>query len=101
MNMNQIMAQAQKMQREMQKKLEELYKQEFTYDYQNGSVMVTITGKGVIKSIEINKTLIDPEDPITLQEMVVEAINSAIEQVTAKAEEIQQSMMPQGMGGLF
>lgn len=100
MNMNQIMAQAQRMQREMQKKLEELYQKEFTYDYQNGSVMVTITGKGVIKSIEINKTLIDPEDPITLQEMVVEAINSAIEQVTAKADEIQQSMMPQGMGGL-
>lgn len=101
MNMNQIMAQAQKVQREMQKKLEELYKQEFTYDYQNGSVMVTITGKGVIKSIEINKTLIDPQDPITLQEMVTEAINSAIEQVTAKAEAIQQSMMPSGMGGLF
>ena len=101
MNMNQILAQAQKMQKEMQKKLEELYKQEFTYDYQNGSVMVTITGKGVIKSIEINKTLIDPEDPITLQEMVTEAINSAIEQVTAKADAIQQSMMPSGMGGLF
>lgn len=101
MNMNQIMAQAQKMQREMQKKLEELYKQEFTYDYKNGSVMVTVTGKGVIKSIEINKALIDPEDPITLQEMVAEAINSAIEQVTAKADAIQQSMMPSGMGGLF
>lgn len=101
MNMNQIMAQAQKMQREIQKKLEELYKQEFTYDYQNGSVIVTITGKGVVKSIEINKTLIDPEDPITLQEMVVEAINSAIEQVTAKADAIQQSLMPSGMGGLF
>ncbi|MCQ3914280.1 MAG: YbaB/EbfC family nucleoid-associated protein [Mycoplasmoidaceae bacterium] len=99
--MNQIMAQAQKVQREMQRKLEELYKQEFTYDYQNGSVMVTINGKGVIKSIEINKTLIDPEDPITLQEMVTEAINSAIEQVTAKAEAIQQSMIPSGMGGLF
>lgn len=101
MNMNQILAQAQKMQKEMQKKLEELYKQELTYDYQNGSVMVTITGKGVVKSIEINKTLIDPEDPITLQEMVVEAINSAIEQVKAKADELQQSMMPNGMGGLF
>lgn len=101
MNMNQIMAQAQKMQKELQKKLEELYKQEFTYDYQNGSVMVTITGKGVIKSIEINKTLIDPEDPITLQEMVVEAINSAIEQVTAKADAIQSSLMPGGVGGLF
>ncbi|MCQ3907368.1 MAG: YbaB/EbfC family nucleoid-associated protein [Mycoplasmoidaceae bacterium] len=101
MNMNQIMAQAQKLQREMQKKLEELYKQDFTYDYQNGSVMVTIYGNGVIKSLEINKTLIDPEDPITLQEMVVEAINSASEQVKAKADDIQSSMMPQGMGGLF
>ncbi len=101
MNMNQIMAQAQKMQRELQKKMEELAKQEFTYDYQNGSVMVTIYGNGVVKSIEINKTLIDPQDPITLQEMVVEAINSAAEQVKAKADEIQSSLMPGGMGGLF
>lgn len=101
MNMNQIMAQAQKVQKEMQKKLEELYKQEFTYDYQNGSVMVTIYGNGVIKNIEINKTLIDPEDPITLQEMVTEAINSATEQVKAKVDEIQSSVMPSGMGGLF
>lgn len=101
MNMQNLMAQAQKMQREMQKKLDELYKQDFTYDYQNGSVMVTIYGNGVIKSIEINKTLIDPEDPITLQEMVVEAINSASEQVKAKAEAIQNSMVPNGMGGLF
>lgn len=100
MNMNQIMAQAQKMQRELQKKLDALYEQDFTYDYQNGSVMVTVYGNGVVKSIEINKTLIDPEDPITLQEMVVEAINSAVEQVKAKAEEIQNSMMPSGMGGL-
>jgi len=99
MNMNQIMAQAQKMQKDMQKKLDELYQQEFTYDYKNASVMVTIQGDGVIKSIEINKALIDPEDPITLQEMVVEAINSASEQVKAKAEAIQNSMVPSGMGG--
>ena len=33
--------------------------------------------------------------------MVTEAINSATEQVKAKAEEIQQSLMPTGMGGLF
>lgn len=101
MNIQALAAQAQKLQREMQKKLDELYKQDFTYDYKNGSVMVTIYGNGVIKSIEINKALIDPEDPITLQEMVAEAINSASEQVKAKAEEIQQSMMPTGMGGLF
>ncbi|MCQ2747770.1 MAG: YbaB/EbfC family nucleoid-associated protein [Mycoplasmoidaceae bacterium] len=101
MNMNQIMAQAQKMQKQLQEKLEQLYKQEFTYDYQNGSVMVTVFGNGVVKNIEINKTLIDPEDPITLQEMVTEAINSAVEQVKAKADEIQQSLMPAGMGGLF
>jgi len=100
MNMNQIMAQAQKMQKQLQKKLDELYAQDFTYDYQNGSVMVTVYGNGVVKEIEINKTLIDPEDPITLQEMVVEAINSAVEQVKAKADEIQNSLMPQGMGGL-
>lgn len=75
----------------MQKKLDEFNKKEFEYDYSNGSVIVKLTGDLKIISLTINKTLIDPEDPITLQEMVAEAINSAIALVNEQKEEIAPS----------
>lgn len=87
MNFNNLMQQA----KMMQKKLDEFNKKEFEYDYSNGSVVVKLTGDLKIISLTINKTLIDPEDPITLQEMVAEAINSAIALVNEQKEEIAPS----------
>ena len=78
----------------MQKKLDEFNKREFEYDYSNGSVIVKLTGDLRIISLTINKTLIDPEDPITLQEMVAEAINSAMALVNEQKEEV----VPSGAG---
>ena len=45
MNFQNIMQQAQKMQKEMTKKLQEFEAKEFEYDYKNSSVIVKITGK--------------------------------------------------------
>ena len=87
MNFNNLMQQA----KIMQKKLDEFNKREFEYDYSNGSVIVKLTGDLKIISLTINKTLIDPEDPITLQEMVTEAINSAMTLVNEQKEEIAPS----------
>ena len=67
---------------------------QFEYDYSNGSVIVKLTGDLRIISLTINKTLIDPEDPITLQEMVAEAINSAMALVNEQKEEV----VPSGAG---
>lgn len=100
MNIQQMAAQAQKMQKELAKKQEEFHKKEFEVDYQNGSVIVTIMGDCTIKSLKINKTLIDPEDAITLEEMVAEAINDAISQIKEMEDEITSSMMPAGFGGM-
>ena len=90
MNFNNLMQQA----KNMQKKLDEFNKREFEYDYSNGSVIVKLTGDLRIISLTINKTLIDPEDPITLQEMVAEAINSAMALVNEQKEEA----VPSGAG---
>lgn len=90
MNFNNLMQQA----KNMQKKLDEFNKREFEYDYSNGSVIVKLTGDLRIISLTINKTLIDPEDPITLQEMVAEAINSA----TALVNEQKEEVVPSGAG---
>lgn len=90
MNFNNLMQQA----KNMQKKLDEFNKREFEYDYSNGSVIVKLTGDLRIINLTINKTLIDPEDPITLQEMVAEAINSAMALVNEQKEEV----VPSGTG---
>lgn len=87
MNFNNLMQQA----KIMQKKLDEFNKKEFEYDYSNGSVIVKLTGGLKIINLTINKTLIDPEDTITLQEMITEAINNAIALVNEQKEEIAPS----------
>ena len=90
MNFNNLMQQA----KNMQKKLDEFNKREFEYDYSNGSVIVKLTGDLRIINLTINKTLIDPEDQITLQEMVAEAINSAMALVNEQKEDV----VPSGAG---
>lgn len=101
MNLQAMAAQAQKMQKELQKKQEEFFKKEFEVDYKNGSVVITIMGDSTIKSMKINPALIDPEDPTMLEEMVSEAVNNATTLVKEQLDEITNSMMPQGLGGLF
>lgn len=86
----------QKMQKDLMKKMEEFGEKEFDYDYMNGSVVVKITGNLKILSLNINETLIDPTDKITLQEMITEAINEAIEAVN----NARQDLMP-SIPGLF
>jgi DNA-binding YbaB/EbfC family protein len=93
MNLNQMMQQAQKAQKELQKKLEDFESKEFEFNYKNGSIIVRINGACKITDLKINKTLIDPEDPVMLQEMICEAANSAIESILDDREEIQSSVM--------
>lgn len=86
MNLNNLMQQAQKMQKEYEKKLAEFEEKVFEYDYQNGAVVVKIGGDLNIKSLVISDALVDSEDKITLQEMVSEAINNAIVLVNDQKE---------------
>ena len=86
----------QKMQKDLMKKMEEFGEKEFDYDYMNGSVVVKITGNLKILSLNINETLIDPTDKMTVQEMIAEAMNEAIEAVN----NARQDLMP-SIPGLF
>ncbi|MDR3330275.1 MAG: YbaB/EbfC family nucleoid-associated protein [Mycoplasmataceae bacterium] len=96
MNINQMMQQAQKMQKEIQKKLEEFDNKEFEFDYKNGSVVVNMGGNGRVTKLVVNQTLVDPEDKITMEEMIAEAINQAYDSIQEDRDAIQQSSMPKG-----
>ncbi|MDR0674972.1 MAG: YbaB/EbfC family nucleoid-associated protein [Mycoplasmataceae bacterium] len=98
MNINQMMQQAQKMQREIQKKIEEFEQKEFEFNYKNGSVVVNMTGAGKITKLVVNPTLIDPEDKITMEEMIAEAINLGYDSIQEDKNVIQQSAVPKTPG---
>ena len=99
MNMQALMQQAQKMQKEMTKKKEELNKKNF-----NGTselVDVVITGDMTVVSVDIkNKESITVDDLEVIQDMTVIAINDAIGKVKAENENILGAYGSQ-FGGLF
>lgn len=88
MNMQALMQQAQKMQREMEKAQKELEAKEFEVVSAGGGIKIVITGSKVIKSINIDKDIIDPEDKEMLEDMVVIAVNEAIALVVSQEQKI-------------
>ena len=96
MNMQALMQQAQRMQREMEKAQKDLETKEFEIISAGGGIKVTITGSKVVKNIEIDEDIIDPEEKDMLQDMIVVAINEAISKVISEEQKIvakQQSNM--------
>ena len=98
MNMQQMIIQAQKMQRELQKKRAELEQKEFVIS-KGGAVTVTVMGNKTIKSIDIDKDALDPENKEMIEELITLAINQAVEQIIAAEEEINSQVT--GGPGLF
>ncbi|MBR6778684.1 MAG: YbaB/EbfC family nucleoid-associated protein [Clostridia bacterium] len=98
MNMNALMQQARKMQEQMQKAQEELDNAEVVGKAGGEMVVVTMNGKKEIKSIKLDKTAVDPDDVEMLEDLLIVAINDA----SAKAEELAKEKMPMGgLGGLM
>ena len=96
MNMQQLMQQAQKMQREMEKAQKNLEAKEFEIVSAGGGIKIIITGAKVVKNIEIDEDIIDPEEKEMLQDMIVVAINEAIAKVASEEQKIvakQQNSM--------
>ncbi|MCZ6604049.1 MAG: YbaB/EbfC family nucleoid-associated protein [Alphaproteobacteria bacterium] len=89
-NLGAMMKQAQAMQgkiAEMQEKMEEA---EIEGAAGAGMVRVTLNGKGEMKRIAIDRTLIDPAEPAMLEDLIVAAHNDAKGKVEARmAEEMQ------------
>ena len=88
MNMQALMQQAQKMQREMEKAQKDLQAKDFEIVSAGGGIKVIITGGKVVKSIEIDEDIIDPEEKEMLQDMIVVAINEAISLVIKEEQKI-------------
>ena len=85
-NMNAMIRQARKMQDEITTLQEDIENREFSATSGGGAVSVVVTGKKTIKSLTINKEVVDPEDVEMLQDLVISAINEAVNQVESTTE---------------
>ena len=95
-NMNQMLRQAQAMQRKMAEAQEELAEQEVTGSAGGGMVTAVATGAGTLKTVEINPEAVDSDDVEMLQDMVTAAVNEALR----AAKELEQEVMGDIAGGM-
>ena len=96
MDMNKMLQQVQQMQEQMQKAQDELAKETVEASVGGGMVTVKATGAGELLEIKISLDAIDPEDPETLEDLVLAGVNQAMR----NAQDLMQSRLGGAMGGL-
>lgn len=95
-NMNNLMKQAQRMQRQMEEAQKELEEKEVTATAGGGAVEVTVSGKHEVTKIKLSEEVVDPDDIEMLEDLIVAATNEALR----KIDEISQASMAKVTGGL-
>lgn len=95
MNLNQLMKEAKKMQADMEKSQEELAEKEFEATVGGGAITVKVSGSKEIKSINIKKEVVDPEDVEMLQDLILTCTNEALRKVdSAQAASLGKYNIP-------
>ena len=98
-NMNNLMKQAQKMQRQMEENQKALEEKEFTATVGGGAVEVTISCKREVTKVKLSEEAVDPEDIEMLEDMIAAATNEALRQVESESAAVM-SKLTGGLGGL-
>ena len=95
-NMNNLMKQAQRMQRQVEVTTKEREEKEYSASAGGGAVTVTVSGKKEVLSVKLAEEVVDPDDIEMLQDLIVAATNEALR----KMEEESQAAMSKLTGGL-
>ena len=95
MDMNALMAQAQKMQEQLMAAQQEQASRTFTGTAGGELVKATVSGQGDLVALEIDPSAVDPEDTETLAALVIAAFRSA----KNEADESMQGLLPPMPGG--
>ena len=97
-NMNNLMKQAQRMQRQMEEQQKALEEATYTAKAGGGAVEVTVTGKKEVTALKLSPEAVDPDDVEMLEDLIMAAINEAMKQAD-EASNAAMSKMTGGMGG--
>lgn len=95
-NIGNLMKQAQQMQGKMQELQEKLGEAEVEGVSGGGMVTVVLNGKGEMRKLTVDPSVVDPADKEILEDLILAAHNDA----KAKAEAMMQEEMKKLTGGL-
>ncbi len=95
-NIQNLLKQAQKMQKKLVEAQEELAEKTVEASAGGGMVTVVMNGKQEVISLNIEKEVVDPDDVEMLEDLIIAAVNEAKE----KAEEMAKEEMSKLTGGL-
>ncbi len=95
MNMNNLVKQAQKVQRQMEEMQEGLANKIIETTSGGGAVKIEISGKKEVKKVTISPDVIDPDDIEMLEDLILSAVNEAVRQ----ADELMTNEMNKVTGG--
>lgn len=95
-NMGNMMKQMQKMQKQMEDTQKELEQKEIEVTAGGGAIKAVVNGKKELLSIDIDESVVDPEDIEMLEDLVLAAVNEALR----KAEEMMAKEMGKLTGGM-
>lgn len=95
-NMNAMMKQAQKLQKKMLEKQEQLSLKTIEASSGGGMVKVVANGSQKIESIVLEKEIVDSDDIEMLQDLILSAVNEALN----KSQEMVSKEMGKLTGGL-
>jgi len=94
--MNELVRQAQIMQKKMSKLQDDLADRTVEGTSGGGMVVATVTGSNELKGIVLDKTVVNPEDVEMLQDLILAAVNDGVK----KAKEMMEQEMGQITGGI-
>jgi len=105
-NLGQMMKQAQEMQTRMQEMQSELERVDITGSSGGDMVRVTLNGKGEVRSLSVDESLVVPADKEVMEDLIVAAFNDARRRVDAHVQEQTSKIMgglqlPPGMESPF
>lgn len=91
-NLQQIMQMGQKMQAQMEEIQGQLESEEVSASAGGGMVTATVDGKGNVRSVGIDPTVVDPSDVEMLEDLVSAAVSEAQTKARARYEEEMQKI---------
>lgn len=100
MNMNAMMKQLQQVQKKVAAAQQNLETTDFSGEAGGGKVKLVITGKGDLKSLKLDKSVVDPEDPELLEDLILTAFHQAKTQLATESEAIMSSVKMPGLPGM-
>ncbi|WP_166347696.1 YbaB/EbfC family nucleoid-associated protein [Phytoactinopolyspora limicola] len=98
--MSQLLQQAQRMQEQLVSAQQDLAESEITGTAGGGLVRATMTGGGELTALQLDPSVVDPEDTETLADLIVAAVRDAHAEIQRRASE-QLGSIGAGVEGLL